>query len=613
MSIPSGQVYLVSNAIVDSSYNHTIDFKNSSEQAAYWSSLVKYRLTNFSYIRRSSRILKVDKTLDELQDVNYMYFTSITDGKTYYCFVTNKEYVNDSTTSITFETDVLQTRMFEYEVKQSYVLQEHVDRWDANHKPIYSRTEEGLDYGSEYTVEAAYKVTDPDNDTKWYLAVCKEPSSMVLEGASATPTIVTNVANPYTFYLLPVSGSMVLQSVTNYLGQVKTSALNGLDTFTNLMRATALGEYVQQIIKIPYLPFDFNYKKSDSGLFIIDTTPAKNVSLDVTTLGQDGKSGSFLVVKSTGSAVRKVLAEMNVFEGIDSAMPTAEQWAEVKANPYTTERDKRFESKLLTHPYRYNILTDWKNNPQIFKNEFIGGDNITLSYSQGFTFNSPARYWIENYRKDPEGRGNSLVQALPEESPVVTDAYYSYMLSNKNQISANMTNALTSGANNIIQSAVGGLAGGSLLGTALSVVGGTANTFVNTGNMVRSENAKQKDLKNLPDTIINSNDGAFNIGDKNEYVTFYRMKICCEFEQLLADTFAMTGYTVKQLKVPNTRSRVRYNYVKTLGANIVGSFDQNERNLISQIFDKGVTFWHYNTVNFKPFDYSLENIETKLI
>ena len=163
------------------------------------------------------------------------------------------------------------------------------------------------------------------------------------------------------------------------------------------------------------------------------------------------------------------------------------------------------------------------------------------------------------------------------------------------------------------QSVVGGAMFGGFLGGVSGALSSGVNGVVNTLNMIRSENAKQKDLKNLPDSVINSNNGLFNVLDWNEYLTLYRYKICCEFEELLADTFAMTGYTVKRMKLPNLRTRARFNYVKTVGANIVGSFDQNDLTLIKQIFDNGVTFWHYNTVNFKPFDYSLENIETKLI
>ena len=315
---------------------------------------------------------------------------------------------------------------------------------------------------------------------------------------------------------------------------------------------------------------------------------------------------------------------MDLLEGLEDSVPTAEQWAEVKAKPYFIARDKRFESKLLTHPYRYNLLTDWKTQPIIVKNEYIGSDKIQVNYYQHIGFNGPARYWLDNYRKDAEGRATSLVQPMQEDLPIQTDAYYSYMLQNRNQLQADLTNmkasALTQQQNAMANGVAGALTSGSLGKMASGLVDTLVGQFTmratadtNYNNAIRSQNAVQSDLRNLPDTIVSSNDGGFNIYDDNRYLAFYRMKICCEFEELLADTFATSGYTVKRVKIPNLRSRLRYNYIKTVGANIVGSFNQEDLATIKAIFNNGITFWHYNTVNFKPFDYSYENIETSLI
>lgn len=620
MSKPNGQVFLCKNAIIDSSYNHTIDFKNPDEQLAYWGSLTIETISNYSYIRRTSQMLKIAKTLDELKEINYLYFRSGPDLKMYYCFVTSKEYANDNMTYVYYEVDVLQTYMFDYNVKQSYVLQEHADRWDANHKPIFSRTEEGLDYGAEYMVESAYRIK-PNHNIKWYLAVCKDHSSLHVDGHNTKePAKVINVANPYIYYLLPVEKDQtnVTEEIFTFYfkagSESKFISVKGLMAFTELMAESATGNFVQHIIKLPYLPFNFSTLEG-----VIDSTTETRGVFNYTKLGEY----NFIRILQywENPHFMKTLAEMGIFEGIESSMPTAEQWAEIKANPYTTERDKRFESKLLTHPYRYNILTDNKNQPAIIKNEFIGGDKIKINFTQGLSYNSPARYWVEGYKKDPEGRHTSVVQNIQEDSPVVTDEFYTYMLQNKNQISANQTNAMISVAaqatQGAVQGAIGGAMSGGLLGAIFGGVSGGASSAVNGAlnyqGMIRSENAKQKDIKNLPDNIVCSNDSAFNIQDNNEWLTLYRMKICCEFEELLADTFNMTGYTVKRVKVPNLKTRARFNYVKTMGANIVGSFDQNDLAKIRQIFDNGITFWHWNKDNFNPFDYSLENIETKLL
>jgi len=630
--IPSGTIYLCKNAVVDTTYNHTIDFKSSEEQRLYWSSLVKYTISDTSYIRRQRPFLKVDKPLDSLQDVNYLYYKAKENSKFYYCFVTSKEWVAEDTTYIYFEVDVIQTYLFDYKLKESYVLQEHTDRWNTDKTPIYSRTDEGLNYGEEYTVESAYKIIsnleedtsaiNPNNKQhiRWYLALCSTHGDKVEGDTKIYGDIPTNIwgsSNPYIIYLLPSFN--LVDKFTFVANGGDTSTIDGVTTFLRDMGAEGSSGVIQQIFKINYLPFDVNYKVADGNISI--NIGGGKVWHDIvaikgkTELGTDTTHHYLKLsqVTSINFLGNLKLAEMDIFTGIDNAMPTAEQWADVKANPRTTTRDKRFESKLLTYPYRYNLLTDWKSTPSVIKNEYLAGDKITVKYSQGIGFNGVGRFWIDNYRKDLEGRGNALYQLTSEELPIVSDAYYSYMLANRNQIEANKTNAVTSSLANVGQSLIGGAIFGGGVGAIQGAVGGAISGAVNYTNMVRTENSKQKDLKNLPDTIINSNDGNFNSLDGNEYLTFYRMKICCEFEEMLADAFHLTGYTIKRVKLPNLKSRTRFNYIKTAGANIVGSFDQNDLTKIKAIFDNGITFWHYSERDFNPLDYSYENIETSLL
>ena len=75
----------------------------------------------------------------------------------------------------------------------------------------------------------------------------------------------------------------------------------------------------------------------------------------------------------------------------------------------------------------------------------------------------------------------------------------------------------------------------------------------------------------------------------------------------------MSGYKVNRVDVPNTRSRVRFNFIKTVGANIVGSFNQDDLSKIKSIYKNGVTIWHYSATVFYPLDYSYENIEVNLL
>lgn len=625
MPKPTATIYLCENAIIDNSYSNTIDFKRPEEQLSYWGALIKYTLTNYMYVRRTTQYIKVDKNLADLESVNYLFYRAEENNKYYFCFVTSKEYISDNASYIYFETDVLQTYMFDYEVKQSYVLQEHCDRWTADKSPIFSRTDEGLEYGSEYTVESAYNVVSSNSDLvyDWYLVVMKNGYN-VLDGRGSFPSSVENVANPYVFLLVPGADGVFTCSLhlPSTGAEVGITGVGNIKDFQKHIEDSELANFVHQIIRLPYLPFDFKYSRLQ-----VNTLTDDNVKVTYSALGKSETAGEFNLflvideIKATNKKGYKRLAELGLYEGIESALPTAEQWEEIKNNPYSTPRDKRFESKLLTYPYRYNLLTDWKTQPAIIKNEYIGSDKIKIDFTQGICFNAPARYWVEDYKKDPEGRNTAILQALQEDVPIVTSEYYTYMLQNRNQLQADRVNAFSSIVGGTISNAVsggiaGGVAGGPIGAVGGALTGALGTTFsgtINYANLIRGQNAKAKDLKNLPDNITSANDTSFSIQDDNKYLSLYRMKICCEFEELLADTFAITGYTVKRVKVPNLKTRVRYNYVKTVGANIVGSFNQDDLNKIKAIFDNGITFWHYSNTNFKPYDYSYENIETSLL
>ena len=612
MAIPTGQIYLLENVFINNKYEHTVDFESAEEQFAFWHSFSKKEYPNCRYIRKKEApFIVVEANLDEILSVNYLMFRNKEDGKMYYAFVTRKEYAADKTTYLYFEIDVLQTYMFDYKFMPSYVLREHQDRWTADHKPIYSRVAEDLEYGQEYTTEAAYKVvTNPErNTTEYYthffLALCVEHSDLIEEGASSDPTRIQGTPTPYCMYLLPLIRHPEMDGMTSaniVAGNGGIIPACGLGEFMDYMGRSAMGNFVKQIIHIPYLPFEGVVQS-----YTEDNFPIVYLGENVVCAPTKLKDNSMPLCKivQTGMITDSILAEMGIFEGIDSAMPTKEQWAEIKSKPLTTERDKRFESKLLTFPYRYNILTDFRGQPAIVKNEYIGGDKIKLKFTAGLGFNTPYRFWVEDYRKDPEGRQNSVNQLTPLESPILSDAYYTYMLQNKNQLQANVTNAAISGASNTVQ---GFMTGGIVGGIASGISSG-----LNVQALIRSQNAKKEDIKNMPDTILNSNDCSMCLMDDNLYLTFYRKKICCEFEELIADTFNMTGYTCKRVKLPNLKSRARFNYIQTVGANIKGSFDQEDLGRIKSIFDAGVTFWHYSKTDFNPLDYTYENIERSLL
>lgn len=606
MAIPTGEIYLLRNVPLTSSYEHTIDFKDKDEQLNYFLTFRKYTFDKYTYIRKEREFLTFELPIAMADDINYMLFRSADGERLYYAFVGNKRFISADVTEISFEIDVMQTYMFDYKFNASYIRQAHVDRWTAEHKPIYSKTDEGLFYGTEYNVETAFKIEQSEY-IRWLLVSLKDYSAIAEEGHVSGGGTVNPAPSPFACFLVP----LVLK--TNDVNEpydvnVTIFGWSGLvadyNDLIGLMNGSAFGDYIQSINVLAYNPFV--YYDSFDGTNI--NVQWKSSALMETVFINGNSEKPFLVLRNAALSLLQAgntLARTEWNNGIENSMPTAEEWDEIKRNPYTTARDKRFESKLLCAPYRYNVLTDWRNNPVIFKNEYLPVDYIDVKFAFALSYNAPFRYWIRDYKKDPEGRNACVSQAIGLEFPVISDAYYSYMLQNKNTIQTNITNGIINAGMGIVSGAMSqGVAG---------AVSGAIGGAVNVATKIRSENAKQQDLKAVPDTLINSIDSSFSVLDKNACINFYRMRICCENEEIIAEIFNMSGYKVNRVDVPNLRSRTRFNYIQTAGANITGSFSQTDIQRIKNIFDNGITIWHYNTVDFKPLDYSYENIEVNLI
>lgn len=612
MAIPKGDIHLLSNVPLTASYEHTIDFKKKDEQFSYFLSFRKTVLNNYSYIRKEREYIAVELPLSILDDINYLLFRSSEDDRLYYAFVTDKVYINPTTSHVFYTIDVMQTYMFDYEWRASYIQQAHVDRWTAEHKPIYSKTEEGLAYGNEYAVESAYKLQQ-STKLRWFLVALKDYSEVVEEGHITEMSVTYPVVGCFSYLLVPF-----------YLNDPKVATVNvesiedvgTWERFADLMLNSAIGNYVYSINLLPYNPFVQSENEGSDGKISVSLSGGM---FNTVTLGVEGaNTGTYTFLLISMADYDRLyghhsLANTEWNTGLTDSLPTADQWEEIKANPRTTERDKRFESKLLCAPYRYNLLTDWKNPPVIFKNEYMTADQIEIKFSYALTMNAPFRYWIKDYKKDPEGRYTSLNAPLSSDMPIISDAYYTYMLENKNTIQANLTNSVISAGAGVISGAISGGGIGGVGGAIFGGVSGAVSGALNVAAQIRSENAKQAGLKAHPDSVIHSGDSSFNVNDKNTELTFYRMRVCCENEEILAEIFNMTGYKVNRVEIPNTRSRVRFNYIQTLGANIVGSFNQSDLLKIKEIYDKGITIWHYSEKDFNPLDYSYENIEVSLI
>lgn len=115
------------NVPFESNYKDTVYFGSKQEQTAYMNSKVVRTISDVTYQRRDN-IIRVPAHIDSLYNCNYVAYTNEPHtSKVFYAFIVSMEYVNDGRTDIKIQTDVLQTWMFDYSVKTSFVEREHVN------------------------------------------------------------------------------------------------------------------------------------------------------------------------------------------------------------------------------------------------------------------------------------------------------------------------------------------------------------------------------------------------------------------------------------------------------------------------------------------------------
>ena len=123
---PNTTVILYKNCPLDKSYNDTIYFASLSAQTAYFQTLTGYAFTGNSYQRVNSNKIRVAMNAESLYNCNYLAFQNASFGtKWFYAFINSVDYINNVTSEITYEIDVIQTWHFDYLLRQCLIERAH--------------------------------------------------------------------------------------------------------------------------------------------------------------------------------------------------------------------------------------------------------------------------------------------------------------------------------------------------------------------------------------------------------------------------------------------------------------------------------------------------------
>lgn len=526
------------------SNKNQLTFASKEEQFEYFDSLEKIEIDKANYMRKDN-ILYFPAHIDSIMEYNYcIYQNENYSDKWFYAFITKMEYENNGTTKIFLSTDVWQTWQFDLTYKESFIEREMINV--SEDIPGANLIPENLEMGE-----------------------------MIINN-------VTSFSDFSPRYIIAFSGDKfgqtdISQDGFEYNGifsSITFIVTNSLNTALLIINNAGQGDKIITVFSVPYFAVkDFVNESQDPSVHEYYALPITRDFMQ--------------------SAIVKTL----------NSLPQ-------NLNGYTPKNQK-----LRTYPFLYLGFNPQNGSQKIYRYEDF--ENGLPSFKIISEINpNPSVYFIpQNYRgKSGDNINDSgSLNGYPTIS-YKNDVFNSWLAQNSEIINLQMsqeqfnyeTEAVRMGAN----------FAGSLLNTfnnqnpsILSEavnVGLNANALdVNHDYYIKNQMAQIEKQKLLPDTASLSGSNATLLGYNllNQAIfTCYSIKR--QFAERIDKFFDMFGYITNTVKLPNLNNRPNWNYIKTLGLNVIANIPQEDLAQIKLLFNNGLTLWH-NPETF--LDYSQNN------
>lgn len=267
---------------------------------------------------------------------------------------------------------------------------------------------------------------------------------------------------------------------------------------------------------------------------------------------------------------------------------TKEITKQTTLNGYTPKN-----KKLLTYPYNFLILDNNNGSSNILQYENFSTSNCVFEIAGVPVIGGSIKCVPLDYKGETRYQQEGIMAGKFPTCGWVNDTYTNWLTQNAVNIGLGIVSSglTVLGGVGMVATGGGALAGGS------AVVNGAMGIAQTIGQVYEHSI--------LPNSARgNTNGGDINTCyDMNKFY-FIKMSIREEYAKIIDGYFNSHGYKVNEFKVPNITGRRNWNYIKTIGCNLIGDIPQMHLQAIKNIFDSGVTLWH-NTNTF--LDYSQNN------
>lgn len=548
---PNSIIQFFKGINLDNRYLHTIYFANESAQDTWFTSKVTNALsfTNMMYRRYTSASVKVEADATTFLGVTYMRFKNTrTAGKWFYAFVLSADYVNENTTLVTYEIDVMQTWFIQGgSVRPCMVLREHVnnDTFGLNleAEPIGSDV-----YDCDY-------IEDPNDEFDF------SSYSLVAQTTGASNTgerLTQGVFNGSQIYIYPCDTS----------GQCDTAyaAIQGL------LGSWSVQEQEQDLVSLYTVPswlihynsdWSVNYEaRNELGRHFTrpssyDQYTPKNNKLFMYPF-------SYLICTThTGDVALyrwEYFDSANIeFRATGTFIGGGEVWCYPKA--YNGQVDN-IDSGLVMNNFPKNAFSY-----DAFQAWIASGGTTRLENER-----------IVNSIKGAGGVMKSIGSLLGAVQPATTTRSINEQIEMMGQVGKRQYESVT-------QRAMSG-----------SGVTNAVTNLLDTGaNLFEAKNKLQytfNDASYVPDIVATKATCNLAVASREANYYFYHCHIRDDEVKRVDDFLSCYGYAVNKVKAPNLTGRQYWNFVQTQNAVIAGDMPSSSKEAIGRIFDGGITFWH---------------------
>lgn len=560
---PSTTVRVCQSIPLDNTYTDTILFTSKSAQESYFASKTKKVYSGLTYQRLASNsstwAIFLEDVADYFYDCNYLCFQNGGFGnKWLYAFISDILYINENCTAITFEIDVMQTWLFDFEIKKSFIERMHV----ADDTISRNVVEEDLNFMQRY---------------EYYYV----ENSRLFEG-STRPLDTDGEFDDRIIY-----DSIILVATSEDVDE-EDEVLEG-----GLIQNTYQG--------LKYIGFNAN----DLGVGYCNAWLKR--------MNEGGKAGAINSISMVPSAGLTYSSGGNGKLNINIEDPNGNVGEKEYLINYSTLDDDYIpkNNKLFCWPYHFFTITTLDGQSYDYKYEdIIESDPVpgttTMKFKFKFAFGTDPTYFMypSYYMKCNNNYDYGIkLSGFPKcnWNFGVWENYYA-------QQDTNITLSMLASALGSVSSASGSVVSGAGSKKGLGVETGLAIAQAGLGTLQAglSTFGGLSVVKSQPD----QSKGANNVGGVNynmETMDFWiiHKRLHWGYVVKIDDYFTKFGYRVNSTGVPNLHTRKYWNYLKLDQPSVTGNMPVGDMRMIKQILSNGITFWHTTDVG----NYDLNNNE----